>query len=231
MSESSYTTQSFSCTGFREALDNATEETIGDVKAAIRSAMTKMVRGVRTLVSDEIRKKYNVPRSILNDRLDVFAARVQDMEASLVIGGRSVALSYFGMQAASKNMRQSVSIKKTGRGYRGQLKTTTRRTAVDPSVSVEVIKGQRITLKKSAFVAVMKSGHVGIMHRGPGTIKSRASSKSEKHRQALYENSVVSIATMFKQVGVNDAVVAKIDAELERLFEHEMTVYADGARR
>ncbi len=229
--ERTFSTQAFSCSGFAEALDQATEETIGDVKAAIRSSMGNMLRLVRTLVSDEIRKKYNVPRSILNERLEVLAAKVQDLEAELVIGGRSVALSYFGMKATEGNMRKSVSITKTDRGYRGKLKTTVKRTFAESKVTVEVIKGRRTTLKKSAFVAVMKSGHVGIMHRGAGVIKSRSASKSIKHKQALYENSVVSIATMFKDVGVNDAVVAKIDAELERLFWHEMEFYAERASR
>lgn len=227
MSESSYHTQVFTCTGFAEALSQATEETIGDVKAAIRSATKKMVRNVRTLVSDEIRVKYNVPRSILNERLEVFAGRLQDMETELVIGGKSIPLSYFGMQAAQGHMRKTVTIKKTDRGYRGKLKTTMKRSSVASTITVEVIKGRRTTLKKSAFVAVMKSGHIGIMHRGPGVIKSRSESKGAKHKQALHQNSVVSIASMFTQVGVNAAVVAKIDAELEALFWHELGFYLE----
>ncbi len=224
-------TQMFGCSGFSEALSQATDETIGDVKAAIRSALNKMVAKIKTLVSGEIRNVYNVPRSILDERLAIFTAKIQDLEAELVVGGRSVALSYFGMKAVEGNMRKSVSIKKTGRGYRGQLKTTVKRSFAESSITVEVIKGRQTTLKKSAFVAVMKSGHVGIMHRGPGSIKSRSASKSVKHKQALYENSVVSIATMFSQVGVNDAVVAKIDAELEIIFWHELEFYTERSGR
>lgn len=230
--ESSFVTQSFSCSGFAEALDQATEETISDVKAAIRSALDKMVARVKTLVSGEIRNKYNVPATILNDRLKVFSARIQNLEAELVIGGRSMSLSYFGMKASEGNMRHSVSIKSTPRGPRGQVKTTVKKSFVESSISVEVIKGRRTTLAKSAFVAVMKgSGHIGVMHRGPGSIKSRSGSKSQKHRAALYENSVVSIATMFNQVGVNDAIVAKIDSELELLFWHEFEYYTSRGGR
>ncbi len=224
-------TQAFTCSGFREALDSATEETIGDVKAAIRSALEKMLRGVKTLVSGEIRTVYNVPAAILNDRLTVFAARIQNLEAELVIGGRSIPLSYFGMKAAYGNTRLSVAVKNTSKGPRGKLKSTVKKSFVESSVSVEVIKGRRTTLAKSAFVAVMKSGHIGVMHRGPGVIKSRSGSRSEKHKQALYENSVVSIATMFNQVGVNDAVVAKIDTELEALFWHEFGYYTERSGR
>lgn len=229
--ERTFSTQTFTCSGFAEALSTATEETIGDVKAAIRSALDKMISQVKTLVSGEIRQTYNVPAAILNDRLRVFSARIQNLEAELIIGGRSIPLSYFGMKAVEGNMRKSVSIKSTPRGPRGKLNTTVKRSFAESKITVEVVKGRRTTLAKSAFVAVMKSGHIGVMHRGPGVIKSRSASKSVKHKQAIYENSVVSIATMFTQVGVNDAVVAKIDAELERLFWHELEFFTERASR
>jgi hypothetical protein len=224
-------TQTFSCTGFADALDAATSETIGDVRAAIRSALNKMVSRLLTLVSSEIRNVYNVPAAILNDRLKVFSARIQNLEAELVIGGRSIPLSYFGMKASVGNTRMSVKVKNTERGPRGQLKSTVKKSFVESSISVEVIRGRRTTLAKSTFVAVMKSGHIGVMHRGSGTIKSRSASKGVKHRQQIYENAVVSIATMFNHVGVNDAVVAKIDAELEVLFIHELEFYTERSGR
>lgn len=225
-----FSTQAFSCSGFAEALDAATEETIGDVKAAISSALTKMVKGVKTLVSGEIRAQYNVPRAILDERLTLYSARIKDMVAELVVGGRSIPLSYFGMKATRGGSRSSVSLVKTARGVRGQLKTQTMKRSAKQSITVEVIRGRKTTLAKSAFVAVMKSGHIGVMHRGVGAIKSRSKSRGEKYKQAIYENSVVSIATMFTQVGVNDAVVAKIDAELERLFWHELEFYTERGR-
>jgi hypothetical protein len=221
----------FTCSGFATALDEATKETMGDVRAAIRSALNKMVSQIKTLVSSEIRKIYNVPAAILNDRLTVFSSRIQNLEAELVIGGRSIPLSYFGMKASVGNTRMSVGVKNTAKGPRGSLKSTIKKSFVASSVSVEVIKGRRTTLAKSAFVAVMRSGHIGVMHRGPGSIKSRSGSKGAKHKQALYENAVVSIATMFNQVGVNDAVVAKIDAELEQLFMHELEFYTERSAR
>ena len=226
MADYSAGTQMFSCHGFKEALDNATEETIGDVKAAIRSTMNKVIKGVKALTSAEIRKIYNVPKAILDERMSIFTARMSDLEATLVIGGRSISLSYFGMTAIAGNRRVTVSLSKTDRGTRGKAKTQVlKRSPASQGVSVEVIRGRRTSLSKSAFVAIMNSGHVGIMHRGPGSIKSRASSRGMKHKQALYENTVVSIATMFNRAEVNDAVVAKIDSDLESTFWHELEFY------
>ena len=215
----------FSCSGFAEALATATDETIGDVRKAIRSALNKMISKVKTLVSSEIRKIYNVPTAILNDRLMVFSARIQQLEAELTIGGRSIPLAYFGMKASVGNTSLSVKVKNTERGPRGVLKSTVRKSFAESKITVEVIRGHRTTMAKSAFVAVMKSGHIGVIHRGPGTIKARSASKGIKHRQAIYENAVVSIATMFRKAEVNDAVVAKIDADLEALFWHELEYY------
>lgn len=223
--------QMFTCTGFKKALDDATKETIADVKAAIRSAMNKVIKGVKTLTSTEIRRIYNVPKKVLDERLSVFSARMSDLEATLVIGGRSVSLSYFGMTAVAGNKRTTVSLIKTDRGTRGKAKTKEAKRALkNQGISVEVIKGRRITLSKSAFVATMKSGHIGVMHRGAGVIKSRAASKGVKYKQAIYENAVVSIATMFRKAEVNDAVVAKIDAELESTFWHELEFYTNRGR-
>lgn len=225
-------TVSFTCDGFKEALDTATEETIGDVKAAIRSAMNIVIKSVKTLTSAEIRQIYNVPKKVLDDRLSVFAAAKNDLEATLIVGGRSISLSYFGMIANKGNSRTTVSIAQTKRGIRGKAKTTMmKRNKGEQGISIEIVRGRRTTLKNSAFVAVMKSGHIGIMHRGPGVIKSRAGYKGEKYKQAIYENSVVSIATMFQRANVNAAVVAKIEADLEAKFWHELGFYLDRSSR
>jgi len=226
MAEYSSSTQMFTCTGFKEALAAATEETIGDVKAAIRSTMNKVIKSMKSLTSAEIRKVYNVPKRVLDDRLSVFAARMNSLEATLVIGGRSIPLSYFGMRAVAGNRRVTVGIVKTDKGIRGKAKTQImKRTPASQGVSVEVIRGKRTTLSSNAFAVVMKSGHIGVMHRGAGSIKSRAASRSVTHKQAIYENAVVSIATMFNRADVNAAVVAKIDNDLEQTFWHELEFY------
>lgn len=222
--EFSTSTQMFTCTGFADALAAATDETIDDVRSAIRSSLNKVTRSIKTLTSSEIRKIYNVPAAVLNDRLTVFSARIHNLEAELVVGGRSIPLSYFGMRAASGTRRMSVSLEKGKRGIRGKLKTSTTKRRSAGMVSFEVIKGKRTTMK-SAFVAVMKSGHIGVMQRGKGVIKKRAQMKGIKHRQALYEHSVISIASMFERAEVNDAVVALVDTMLASQFDAELNYY------
>jgi len=194
-------TMNFSCTGFAEAIEQATEETIEDVRRAMASAMNEVLKTVRTLVSTEIRKRYNVPKAILDECMDLFEGRVKDLQAVLTIGGRSVSLSYFGAKQFNRNRvitRKGVSTKKRSAAFQG--------------VEIEVIKGKRTQLK-SAFMQRFESGHVGILVR------------IGKGRYPIAVKAAISIASMFEQVEVNDAVVAKIDDNLERVFWSKLDFY------
>lgn len=197
----------FTFSGFQEAMDAATEETIGDVKATVRSTMNKVIRSVKSLTSEEIRKRYNVPKAILDERLTLFTAKMSDLEATLVIGGRSVSLSYFGAKQFNRNVvttRKGSTVRKRATKFQG--------------VEVEVIRGRRTELK-SAFFRRFKSGHLGIVTR------------TGKGRYPIRVMSAISIASMFNQVEINDAIVAKIDADLERLFWHELEFYLSRGSR
>jgi len=200
-------TLSFSCTGFAEAMGQATEETIGDIRKAMVSAMNKVLKSVKTLVSSEIRKRYNVPKAVLDARLDLFEGRVKDLQATLTIGGQSVSLSYFGAKQTNRNKVI------TRKGV-----TTRKRSAAFQGVETEVIKGRRTQLK-SAFMQTFWSGHVGILIR------------TGKDRYPIRVKSAISIASMFDQVDVNAAIVAKIDADLDRTFMHELEFYLNRGGR
>ena len=194
-------TISFSCSGFAEAINAATDETIEDVHRAMASAMNKVLKSVKSMVSAEIRKRYNVSKSVLDARLDLFEGRVKELQAVLTIGGRSVSLSYFGARQTLGNQvitRDKRTLKKSH--------------ALDQGVQVEVIKSRR-TMIKSAWLQQFKSGHIGILKR------------RGKGRYPIMVKSAISIASMFEQEQINAAVIEKIDADLERVFFHELEFY------
>lgn len=196
-------TMSFSCRGFADALEQATEETIDDVNRAMASAMNKILKSVRTFVSSEIRKRYNVPKAILDARMDLFEGRIKALQAELTIGGRSVSLSYFGAKQTLGNQvitRSKSTLKKTH--------------AVNQGVQVEVVEGRR-ALIKSAWLYKFRSGHIGILKR------------TGKGRYPIMVKSAISIASMFEQTEINDAIIAKIDTDLEALFWHEFEFYTE----
>lgn len=191
----------FEFRGFQESLDAASESTIQDVRAAVRSTLNKVIRSAKSLTSTEIRKVYNVPKAVLDQRLEVFTVRINQLEAELVVGGKSVSLSYFH----ARQFRGSSVI------TRAKI-TTRKRASKFQGVEVEVVRGQRTRLK-SAFMQRFKSGHLGILTR------------KGKSRYPILVKSAVSLASMFSQVGINDAIVRKIDADLERVFWHELEFY------
>ena len=230
MTEYSAKTVTFTCSGFEEALTAATEKTLGDVRAAIRSTLNKMTSQMKSLTVSEIIAIFNVPRTVLNDRLKVFQARMNDLEAELVISGKSIPLPYFGARQVGQ---RTVT---TGRSNQG-LKTTRRRSSksmVGPSfsggVEVQITPG-RTTVLKSAFLAAMKSGHVGVFRRGPGVMKSRSKYGHNKHSAKIYEQAMVSIASMVEGAhGIHDKLVARVDAKLEELFWHELEFFLNRSR-
>lgn len=197
----------FEVRGFKEAIDSACQETEQDVKRAVRSAINKVMKSVKSLTSAEIRKVYNVPKRVLDERLEVFTAKIQNLEGELRVGGLSVSLSYFGARQFS------------GTQVITRAKVTTRkRVSKFQGVEVEVFKGQRTELK-SAFMQRFKSGHLGILTR------------TSKSRYPVLVKSAVSVASMFSQVGINDAIVRKIDEDLERVFWHELEFYLNRSAR
>jgi hypothetical protein len=93
---------------------------------------------------------------------------------------------------------------------------------------IEVIKGKKTVLSKGAFVAKMKSGHIGIYEREKEKRKSMDKSgnvlaDSEEH---IHINSVFagpSVTGLFKaNDDVNSAVQEKIFETFEERVEHEL---------
>lgn len=225
MSETTARTITITCTGLAESMEQATEEIRREVAKAISSALNKMTAQLKTLASSEILQSYNVPRKILNERMNVFRARMNDLEAEIVFSGKSIPLPYFG--AKQIDGRRVVS----GNSKVG-LRTTKRRGQrgfVGPGFSggVEVqIKPGQTTVLRSAFIAQMKSGHVGVFRRGPGMMKARDKGKRTKHSAKIYEQAMVSIATMVDgTLNIREKLVARIDERLEAIFWHEFEFF------
>ena len=191
----------FTCQGFTEAFDAALQEDVQAVRRAARSAINKVSRSVKSMTSAEIRKLYNVPKSVLDDRMSMIEAKVNELVATLTVGGKSVSLSYFGARqfaGAKVITRKGVTARKRVSKFQG--------------VSVEVERGKRTQLK-SAFMQRFKSGHVGILRR------------VGKGRYPVAVKSAISLASMFDKVDVRAEVVRKVEADLERVFWHELEFY------
>jgi hypothetical protein len=181
-------------------------------RAAARS-LTKVIEQARTTAVNEIANKYNIKKSEMSktstgkNRLIVKPASMSNLEASLTITGRPISLSYFGAQ-------QITSGSVITRGKDGLVaKSNKRLKARGPlmtGVSVEVFKGKRTTLRR-AFMAKVKSGHIGVFVR-----------KGKERYPILYKSSIT-IASMVNRDDIKNAIVARINEQWGKTFEHELS--------
>lgn len=195
--------------GFRKAVEVYGEKTV--YKAA-NISLRKVAASGKTLASEEIRNRYNIKKGDLDPRLVVEPPRSNNLTAEITISGKGAFLSYFGAKQTVKNKVITRGKVNGGPG----LKTVTRkRAATFQGVSVEIEKGKRTELK-SAFLAKMKSGHIGVMRRVTGKMMKK------KRKQAIEEKKVVSIATMIQNSSVEPKVIQRIEQAWETTFPHEL---------
>jgi len=185
---------------FREALDSVCDDQVDLVKKAIYSTMGKVRQRARTMLSEEIRKKWNIKKKDLDKRLKIKAGeRGTGYETfELTIGGVSISLAYFGARQYAGN-----------RVITRTLGRVNKRTSKFQGVQVEVIKGRRTQLS-GAFIQAASSGHIMVMKR------------KGKDRYPVAIKAVISAATMFSDQQLYDRFTDQLMADLERIFSHEL---------
>jgi len=180
-------------------------------KAAVTS-LRKVAASGKTVASEEIRKRYNIKKVDLDPRLEVYPPRSNSLIAEITISGKGTSLSYFG---AKQTVRNRVITRGKVDGKAGLKTATRKRSAAFQGVTVEVEVGKRTQLK-SAFLARMISGHIGVMRRVTGKWMKK------KRKQAIEEKQVISVATMVQNAAVEPKVIQRIEQAWETTFPHEL---------
>lgn len=192
------------------------------VKQATRASIGRAINSGKALVSDEVTKVWNVKRSDFVNRIIITPPRMDDLKGVITISGRGMSLSYFGA-------KQFVVNKVIIRGKQGLQTKTLKRAAKFQGVEVEVRKEQKTQLR-SAFMATMQNGHVGVMRRtSKKAMKSRANMKGPLHKQAIVEKGVVSVASMVNQAEVMANVTKRIEERWSKEFPHQLEYYQQRA--
>ena len=181
------------------------------VNAAMRSTLARVAKSAISLASTEIRNIYNIKKSDLDPKMNL-TMQGED-QATITISGKGISLSYF-------NARQFVvnrTITRSSKGGKSALVTKSRGKAhAFQGVEVEVIKGQKTQLR-SAFMAQMKSGHIGVMHRWAGKFM-----KGKPKKSAIGEKGVVSLSTMISNAKVQPIVLAKVQEDWDKVFKQQL---------
>ncbi len=123
----------------------------------------------KTETIKEIRKKYNISAERIRKNVDLKSSNYQTLTAQIVFKGRTPGLQHYKMRQIITTKDISYLVYSTKHGIAGK-KLKRRRKAT--KVTVEVIKGKRVEVKKG-FILYPKHGGWGIfkrIHKGKGGI-------------------------------------------------------------
>jgi hypothetical protein len=179
------------------------------VNAAMRATLQRVAKTAMSTASQEIRLVYNIKKGDLDKKMSTQSGHDSVL---ITFSGRGISLSYF-------NARQFTVNKTITRGKKdgkvGLVTKTRSKAHAFQGVEVEVFRGRKTQLR-SAFMAQMKSGHIGVMHRWSGKFMKG------KKKAAIGEKAVVSIATMILNRNVHPAILAKVQDDFDKVFKQQI---------
>ena len=154
-----------------DVLKLARKATDQQLAKAVSRGLNDAIRSGRSTGLTEITKRYNIPRYRVasKGKLKVEGARIGQLTSRLYVSAESVKVASFrglkgdGISVTKTKIKGSTkTIAKLKRGRKAVPGIT--RSRPRQKVSVEILRGKRVTFNR-AFIARMKSGHVGVFER------------------------------------------------------------------
>lgn len=186
------------------------------VRSAARAAIDRATKSGKTVVSEEVRKSWNVKKSDLDDRIRLTPPRIDDLKGVITIGGRGMSLSYFGARqitAAAVISRTKGGLKSKALFVGPQKRARDRQTGV----IVQVMKGKDTVLLRNAFMAKTRAGktgqHIGVFHR------------LTKKRLPIEEKNVISIASMANKPEIMRRITDRITERWQVEFPRQLQYF------
>lgn len=167
------------------------------VERAVFSTLNETIKSTKSEASRTIRKErgFKIRKEDLDQRIELTPARIGIARAiitvSKYVAGKkaSFSLPYFGAQEA-RRYSGGVIVKS-----KKNLDKRQKRSKLGGGVTVQVIRGGKIARFPHAFIAKMKSGHVGVF-RNVSETEGLASTGKDKIR----EIKVITVADMFRGI-------------------------------
>jgi hypothetical protein len=169
-------------------------------KAARMATNTAITRG-KAEAARAIYARWNMKKSDINRATQALKATAGGRSAMITVKGRPMSLTYFGAKwyrGRSVTTRQRSSLRRRATGRSG--------------VFVDIMRGGDTTHKPHAFIAAMRSGHIGVFERIPGS-KMRG-----KNKEQIVERKTITMASMFGQPEVMDPTLDRIQESLDNEF-------------
>lgn len=165
------------------------------VDKAAKAAINKALSKGRTEVSTQIRKKWNIKKKDLDKKLTIKKANGTYLSGSFLARSRPISTTYYGAKQFTPH----------GVANRAGKKTRKRKTGKS-GVFTQILRNGKKTHQPHAFIAKMKSGHIGVFER------------VNKKRLKIREYNTITIASMFGQKEVYEPALKKIEQTMDTEF-------------
>jgi hypothetical protein len=218
----------FTCklTGLSEALQKDLNPQ--NVLLAGKRSIVRAANSGKTIISDQIRGRWNIRKSDLDRKIYVDLKNINNMEATLTLTGEPISLIYFDPVEIKGGRR--LSFKRNKGGTMPGLIGSQTRLKSGGGVTVKIIKRKTAKLRP-AFIATGKGGTPMVFRRIPGSQSSNTyTSKSGKtvKREKLIAYKVVTYASILKQPGNMEVVINRIDEQLVKEWKSNLAHYTEG---
>lgn len=205
-----------------------------NVRKAANAAINKAASAGRTMAKEMIRGEYNIKAKKVNDVLRVHVkAQGNQMYAIITARGLGTSLGYYDpRQEGFKMMRAGAG------SFSSKYLVRNKKKRGDVTVKVKQFGGRKIVGQKygnKPFLAVMKSGHVGVFVRtgeqrssyiSPATSRL-ISSRGQRYKgdQKIEELYTVDIGGLFQSKKIMREVKHRIEEQWKKEFPHQLDYY------
>ena len=177
------------------------------VVTASKRAIIRAANSGRTVVSSQVRDKFNISKADLDKKIKVDLRNVNNLQAEVVIGGEPISMTKFKPQQTIRGVKSFIKQGLAQKKVKGKD---------SGGVKVSILKG-RPALLKHAFMQVGR-GNVSLVFR-----RLKGTKSSVTGREKLAALKVVSYPSIVKQPFNLQSIVAKITTTLKERLNHEIS--------
>jgi hypothetical protein len=204
-----------------------TEQAIKTLRRELKPVVAEIPKAVSRAINDSMRQTHTQAKRAVTERYNVFSASVQrknlykikfaspsTQTATMHVANKQIPIIAFkGVRQDAKETRVS----KKGTSVFSRLKNRGKKTG---GVNVQILRGRKTHIR-SAFIATMKSGHVGVFARGeygkPFEWRKRRL-QSKGGDTPIQELNTLNVPTAF----LNDRVKPNVEKKAQDIFQRRL---------
>lgn len=213
--------------GFKEAIQDLNPENV--LKAA-KKTISRAAGAGKTIISSQIREKFNIKKSDLDPKIKVDLKNIQNLEAILTVTGEPISMIHFDPTQIkggeklfiTRNVRYEYYTDAKGKVRRRRIifkgLAAQKASGSSGGVRVRIFKSKPILLRR-AFMSHGKGGTPMVFNKISGSVSPERSYTSKKtgklvKREKVRARRTIAYASILKQEKNLNAVINRIDEQL-----------------